>query len=135
MENTDKNITQTEDDKPVVLAIDDSPDILRTVQLLLKDDYRVHTLAKPGKLKELLKNITPDLFLLDYKMPELSGFDLMPIIRSFPEHRDTPVIYLTGVSSADFYKVAVHLGARDYIIKPIDADKLREKVERYITEV
>ena len=135
MENAGKKVEKGEKNKPVILAIDDAPDMLKSVQFFLKDDYKVHTLSKPSKLKELLEKIKPDLFLLDYKMPELSGFDLMPIIRSFPEHRDTPVIYLTGVSSADFYNVAVRLGACDYIIKPIDADKLRDKVGKHIREV
>jgi len=121
-----------EQSKPVILAIDDAPNILRTVQSLLKDTYKVHTLTEPGKLKELLADITPDLFLLDYSMPELSGFDLMPIIRSFPEHKNTPVIYLTGVSSADFFNVAIRLGACDYIVKPIDAEKLKEKIASHI---
>jgi len=132
MEDIHNNELINDDDKPVILAIDDAPDILRTVQSLLKDMYKVHTLTEPGRLKELLASLTPDLFLLDYSMPELSGFDLMPIIRSFPEHKDTPVIYLTGVSSADFYNIATRLGACDYIIKPINTDTLREKVGRHI---
>ena len=119
-----------EDEKPTILAIDDAPDILRMVQLLLKDKYKVVTLSEPAKLKNLLEELTPDLFLLDYHMPELSGFDLMPIIRSFPKHSTTPVIYLTSVRSADFFSVATRLGASDYIIKPINVEVLREKVAR-----
>jgi len=126
---SDKN---EEEEKPVIMAIDDAPDILRMVQLLLKDKYKIYTLSEPVKLKEMLETITPDLFLLDYSMPELTGFDLMPIIRSFPEHKDTPVIYLTSVSSADFFNVAVRLGASDYIIKPIKVDTLREKVAKHL---
>jgi len=121
-----------EDNRPIILAIDDAPDILRSVQLILKDEYKVHTLTEPGKLKDLLEDLTPDLFLLDYSMPELSGFDLIPIIRSFPKHLNTPVIYLTSVSSADFFNVATRLGASDYIVKPINAETLREKIKRHI---
>jgi len=121
-------------EKPIILAVDDVPEILRMVHKVLKDDYKVHTLADPVKLEELLKNLKPDLFLLDYHMPDLDGFDLMPIIRSFPEHSETPVIYLTSVRSADFYSVAMRLGASDYIMKPVDADKLREKIGKYFTD-
>ncbi|MCL2820598.1 MAG: response regulator [Oscillospiraceae bacterium] len=118
-----------DDNRPVILAVDDAPDILRTVHSLLKDKYKVHTLSDPVKLKELLTELTPDLFLLDYSMPEISGFELMPIIRSFPEHKNTPVIYLTSIKSADFYNLSTRLGACDYLIKPINAEKLREKIE------
>jgi len=120
--------------KPIILAVDDVPEILRMVHLFLKDKYKVYTLAEPEKLEKLLTTLTPDLFLLDYCMPELDGFDLMPIIRSFPEHSETPVIYLTSVKSADFYSVAMRLGASDYIMKPVDAEKLREKVGRHFEE-
>jgi len=126
-----KNVTAN-DERPIILAIDDAPDILRTIHSILKDKYKVHTLSEPGKMKELLNDLTPDLFLLDYSMPELSGFDLMPIIRSFPKHKDTPVIYLTSVRSADFYNIAARLGACDYIMKPINADKLRDKIGNHI---
>jgi len=132
MGNESKKEKQINDDKPIILAVDDAPNILRMVHLLLKDKYKVHTLSEPGKLKELLEDLTPDLFLLDYSMPELSGFDLMPIIRSFDKHKDTPVIYLTSTRSADFYNVAIRLGACDYIMKPVDAERLREKVESHI---
>jgi len=134
MENTHEDLVQSDDVRPIVLAIDDSPDILRTVHSILKDDYKVFTLTEPVKLKELLADLTPDLFILDYSMPELSGFDLMPIIRSFPKHENTPVVYLTSVSSADFYNIARRLGACDYIIKPINADKLRDKIGQHITK-
>jgi len=130
MENPEMRVVSDKADKQIVLAIDDAPDILQMVQLFLKDDYIVHTLSEPEKLEELLKDLTPDLFLLDYCMPEMDGFDLMPVIRSFPEHSDTPVVYLTSVQSADFYSVAMRLGASDYIMKPIDAEALREKVGR-----
>jgi len=132
MEDTIKIEKQDDDGRLTILAIDDAPDILRTVHTLLKDDYKVYTLTEPTKLKEMLADIKPDLFLLDYSMPELNGFDLMPIIRSFPEHKDTPVIYLTSIISADFYNLAVRLGACDYIIKPIIADRLREKIKSHI---
>jgi len=118
--------------KATVLAIDDSVDVLLMLKLLLEDKYDIHTLSEPGKVKDLLAELTPDLFLLDYNMPELTGFDLMPIIRSFKKHEDTPVIYLTAVRSLDFFTVATRLGACDYITKPIDADKLCEKIEKHI---
>jgi len=134
MEKSLKNDIPISREKPIVLAIDDVPEILRMVHLILKDKYKVYTLAEPEKMEELLKELKPDIFLLDYCMPELDGFDLMPIIRSFPEHANTPVVYLTSVKSADFYNVAMRLGASDYIMKPVDADKLRETIGRHFTD-
>jgi len=120
------------DEKPVVLAIDDAPDVLKAVHAMLRDKYKVFTLPKPEKLSEFLKKTTPDLFLLDFQMPGLSGFDLIPIIRELPEHKDTPIIFLTSEGTYDHLTHAVDLGARDFIVKPFDMDVLREKVAHHI---
>ena len=125
-------IEEEEEAKPVIIAVDDAPDILRMVHLLLRDIYKVYILSEPEKLETLLHTVKPDLFLLDYKMPDVSGFDLIPVIRSFPEHNETPIIFLTSVITADSLTVASRLGASDYIVKPINAETLREKVAKHI---
>ena len=121
-----------EESKPIIVAVDDAPDVLRMVHLLLRDFYKVYILSEPEKLEKLLHTVKPDLFLLDYKMPELSGFDLIPMIRSFPELKETPIIFLTSVISADSLTVASRLGASDYITKPVNVEILREKVAKHI---
>ena len=115
-----------------VLAIDDSPVMLQTISSVLGDDYTVYRMANPTMLEKFLKQVTPELFLLDYKMPELSGFDLIPIIRNFEEHKNTPIVFLTSEGTSDHVSSALSLGARDFIIKPFQPDVLREKVARHI---
>jgi putative two-component system response regulator len=121
-------------DKPIVLSVDDNPSILLAVSSLLGDEYTVYTMSEvinESMLIELLKKVTPDLFLLDYNMPALNGFDLIPIIRNFPVHEETPIIFLTSDGTADRVSAAVKLGACDYIVKPIDKAKLLEKISAY----
>jgi len=118
----------TPPDKPIILAVDDNPSILKSVNYLLKDKYVVRTLTKPEQTTGLLSMITPDLFLLDYNMPVINGFDLVKEIRELPTHRDTPIVFLTSEGSIDNLTVALHLGARDFIVKPIDENILREKI-------
>jgi len=125
-------IKDTTDDKPVVLAIDDSPDVLKAVFSMLRDAYKVFALPKPEKLKDFLAKTTPDIFLLDYQMPDISGFDLIPVIREFPEHKDTPIIFLTSAGTIEHLTVAIDLGASDFIVKPFEMDVLRSKVARSI---
>ena len=124
----------TSADKKVILAIDDAPELLRMIYLLLRNDYKVHTLSEPEKLEALLEAIKPDLFLLDYHMPSLTGFDLVPKIKSYEQHKETPFIFLTTENSPEYIKEATRLGAKDYIIKPIKADVLREKIAMNIQE-
>jgi len=120
--------------KPVILAIDDSPTILSSLLSVLGGDYKVFTLPKPSELERVLTRLTPDLFLLDYLMPDINGFELVPIIRSFEAHAETPIIYLTSHGTIDNLTAALALGASDFVVKPFDADILREKIAKHIVK-
>lgn len=115
-----------------VLAIDDAPLMLQTISSVLSSDFKVYRMTNPKMLEKFLAQITPELFLLDYKMPEISGFELVPIIRDYPEHRNTPIIFLTSMGTADYISAALALGACDYIVKPFQGNTLREKVAKHI---
>jgi DNA-binding response OmpR family regulator len=99
---------------------------------LLCAEFKVCTLPNPERIKELLRSVEPDLFILDCNMPILSGFDLVPIIRKHPEHQDTPIIFLTSEGTMDTVNAALHSGASDFLIKPIDDAKLKERVEHHL---
>ena len=122
------------DDKPVILAVDDNPSILKSVNYLLGSQYKVYTLSEPEKIKELLSKIKPDLFLLDCNMPVLSGFDLVRIIRRFSDHAETPIVFLTSEGTIDNINAAVNLGACDFIVKPVNEEILREKTALHLAD-
>ena len=118
--------------KMVILAVDDSPGILISLSSVLSKEYKVFTLPKPTELEKVLKKITPDLFLLDYEMPELNGFELVSIIRNFKEHKDTPIVYLTSLGTIDNVTSALALGACDFIVKPFEPNILLGKINKWI---
>jgi CheY-like chemotaxis protein len=118
--------------KMMVLAVDDSPSILTAIEAVLNKTYKVFKLPKPEMLESILTQVTPDLFLLDYRMPGLSGFDLVPIIRRCNEHKVTPIIFLTSEGTMDHVSAAIALGACDFIVKPFQADMLRQKIAKHI---
>jgi len=120
----DKNVSKLQS----ILAVDDSPSILRAIHYALHNKYKVHTLQKPESLKKFVKGLKPDLFLLDFNMPVINGFQLVNVIREFPEFRRTPIIFLTSESSPDHLNEAIHLGISDYIVKPFNPKKLRDKI-------
>jgi len=120
--------------KPVILTVDDSPTILKSVNALLRDKHIVYSLPDSSKIRDLLAMITPDLFILDCNMPILSGFDLVPIIRGYTEYADTPIIFLTGDGTRDNLILAAQLGASDFLVKPIDENMLREKVSQNLKD-
>jgi PleD family two-component response regulator len=115
-----------------ILAIDDMLFILQTISQVLSKEYKIYKLTNPTMLETTLQYITPELFLLDCDMPQRSGFDLVPAIRSYDEHKTTPIIFLTSTGTADNISAAIKLGACDYIVKPFQADLLRQKVSANI---
>ena len=119
----DKNVS-----KPTILAVDDSPSMLRSIHFALHNKYKVHTLQKPENLEKNISHLKPDLILLDYNMPVMNGLELARIIRDIPEFRDTPIIFLTSESTQDLLKEAVSKGINDYMVKPFNPRKLRDKI-------
>jgi DNA-binding response OmpR family regulator len=123
--------------KPIILAIDDSPSILQTLKHILDIDYSVYTLAQPERIQDILSKIVPDLFILDCQMPVLHGFDLVPIIRKESEHIDTPIVFLTSEGTLNNVAQATSIGASSVLVKPINDKILLEKVasllENYMT--
>jgi len=120
------------DRKYFVMAVDDSPAILEAVSAVLSANYEVFKLPKPKMLEKVLQQVKPDLFLLDYQMPELNGFELIPIIRGIEGHKDTPIIFLTSEGTVDNITAAIGLGACDFIVKPFNPEQLLEKVAKNI---
>jgi len=120
--------------KPIILAVDDNPSILQTVNHLLCDDYKVYTLPHPQAINEVLSKVVPDMFLLDCHMPVLHGFELVPMIRALPEHEDTPIVFLTSEGTIDNVSVATTIGASGFIVKPINDKILREKVASVLVD-
>ena len=115
-----------------ILVVDDAPVIIKTISAILGDEYKIYGMTNPTMMEKFLQQITPVLILLDYKMPELNGFDLIPIIRGFAEHKNTPIIFLTSMGTSDHVSAAVMLGACDFLVKPVQPDILRGKIAKHI---
>ena len=123
-----------EETRPIILAVDDSPSILKAVNATLNDLYKVYTLPNPAALTEILKRLTPDLFILDCNMPKLSGFDLIKIIRNTAHHKETPIVFLTSEMDKDTVAAAMGFGVSDYIGKPINEEILRQKIAAQLVD-
>ena len=115
--------------KLCILAIDDSPMILRALGDILKADYNV-LIAKSGEqgISSAQKNI-PDIILLDVMMPGMSGFDVIEVLKADDITKDIPVIFITGDNSADSKEKGYQLGAVDYIEKPFVEIIVKKRME------
>jgi len=115
-----------------VLVVDDISSMLRTIHHALHDKYEVFLLSKSEVVIDFLHNNKPDLILLDYLMPVLNGFDLIPQIRALPDYEKVPILIITTEGTFKNVSEAMALGASDFIVKPFDPKELNFKVERHL---
>lgn len=115
------------EDKKKILAIDDEEDIRFILKEELTDEgYEVFTLGNPTKALDTIESFKPDLVLLDIKMPQMSGIELLGKIRD--KYYDLPVILLTAYSS--FKKDTASLACDQYVVKSGDLTELKKRIER-----
>lgn len=116
--------------QPTILAVDDIEDNLDLIRDVLEHEpWNVVTASDAREAWEILKQLSPDLALLDIQMPDIDGHQLCAAIRKLPGLRDLPVIFLTAkrVSSGDIVH-GLEIGADDYICKPFNAEELRARI-------
>ena len=125
--------TPTSLDKPTILVVDDTPDNLALLQLLLRDLYKVKG-ANNGErgLKIAASDHPPDLILLDIMMPGIDGYEVCRRLKADPATRDIPVIFLTAKAEVEDEQRGFELGAVDYITKPISPPIVLARVKTHL---
>jgi putative two-component system response regulator len=120
-------------DKPVVLIVDDTPDIVTILLALLKRDYRTK-IARHGEeaVHAALSDPKPDLILLDVMMPSMTGIEVCRRLKADDRTRHIPVIFLTALSGLTDEKVGFEVGAVDYVTKPISNTLLLARIKTHL---
>ena len=112
-----------------VLVIDDEENICKSCAEVLQDDgYAVTTFTKPNDALKYLRDEDIDLVLLDLKMPEADGIEVLKQLRA--HHRETLVVVITGYASVETAVASLKLGAFDYVSKPFTPDELSLAAKR-----
>ena len=121
-------------DLPLVLVVDDHPDMRSYLERVLSRRYRV-VLAKEGaEALEQAKTVRPDLILTDVMMPRMSGYDLLKAVREDQKLRAIPVIFLTARAGTEARIESLEAGADDYVAKPFDENELLARAGNLIRE-
>jgi CheY-like chemotaxis protein len=118
-----------ENEKKLVMLVDDNPANLRIGKNVLAEKYSVATAPSAAKMFILLENNRPAVILLDIDMPEMDGFAAIEILKSKPETKDIPVIFLTGMADSCDEDKGRAMGAAAYITKPFDPPALIACIE------
>ena len=115
--------------RPHILSVDDDPDVQRVIHLFLsKNGYDVSLASSAADALSKLRDVHPDLILLDVMMPEMSGYEFCESLQKNEQTAQIPVVFVTALGEDRDRARAFALGAADYLIKPIMKDDILEKV-------
>jgi two-component system, NtrC family, response regulator HydG len=117
-----------------ILVLDDTS-ITREVikRNLAKHGYRIYTSSNFDSMKEILKEVKPELLITDLKMPDISGLDVVKYVTE--NYKDMEVIVITGYPSITSAVDAVKLGANDYLTKPFTDIELLTAVKKALEKL
>jgi len=116
--------------KGKILIVDDEPELRHLLRALLEGDYTVTEAESAAALQKYFLQDAPDVILLDLKLPDANGLDLLPQIKkTWP---DTEVVVLTGEATFEAAVQATKRGAYHFINKPFDNQALQVTLERAI---
>ena len=116
-----------------VIVIDDEPFILMMIEdKLRKAKIDVTTLRESRNALDVIRRIMPELIILDWMMPELSGIDLCKMIKADPKLKDIPIFMLTAKGQDSDEEQGFQCGVSRYITKPFSPRSLLEMVQEII---
>ena len=115
-----------------ILLVDDSKTELHHLsELLTRKGFAVRTAENGEEAMRRLVDDKPDLILMDVVMPGQNGFQLTRAITRDPRWADVPVIMCTSKGLETDKVWGMRQGARDYVVKPVDADELINKIHAF----
>lgn len=125
----DQMLALAQHDRMRVLVVDDDPDFAEVVSAVLgAEGILVKHAPDARHLVEQLDDFRPDLLLLDAMLPDVDGWDAIRIVRTDPEHRDVPILFVTGRTDLKSRVAAFDAGADDYLAKPLVPEELLARV-------
>ncbi|MCD9023140.1 response regulator transcription factor [Cohnella silvisoli] len=112
-----------------VLIVDDEPAALRSLRNLIPwEQYGFRIIEEASNGEEALESFRKrsiDLIISDIRMPRMDGLHLIAGVREFSE---VPIILLSGYGEFEYARRAMQLGVKDYLLKPVSTDELKEKL-------
>lgn len=126
-------MVMTEQDSMQILVVEDDDDTSEVICTLLENaGYRPHPVATGEDALESISRLAPDLVLLDIKLPDISGMEILRTVRAYSF---LPMIILSGVGQDRDRVIALESGADDYLNKPFSPEELVARVRALLRRV
>ena len=110
--------------KKKIMMVDDVLLNHATARDVLEDTYDLYEAHSGTEAFEMLKDVEPDLILLDLMMPGIDGFEVIRRLRADPATADIQIVILSALNSQEDVVKGFNVGANDFIMKPIIMEKL-----------
>ena len=118
---------------PLVLVVEDDPDLGDTIVTFLKEEGLEAKLARDGdQAMRMVDQLSPSAMILDLMMPRRDGFSVLRELRADGRIANLPVIVVTAIFGLSERLYATELGAADYVTKPFELDELLERVRNVL---
>ena len=112
-----------------VVVVDDDPQVCKTVTMILEEhDYAVASYSQPRSALQAIRKKPFDIALVDIKMPDLNGLELVERIRE--DDPRVAILVMTAYPDIQTATETMRLGSRDYITKPFREEQLLSAIER-----
>jgi len=115
-----------------ILIIDDTPDNIRILNEILRNEYRIFFATSGEQGLEIAKRVLPDIILLDILMPEMDGYEVCSILKSDEITLWIPVIFVTAMVSVEEEAKGLEVGAIDYITKPFSPPIVKNRIRNHL---
>ncbi len=117
-----------------LLIVDDDEDFIALMTNWLGNDYEVIGVHTGAEALEFIRDNRCDLILLDYEMPDLSGYEVMDRVRKNPMTADIPLIFLTGINDREGVMNIIRHRPDGYLLKTTRKAELLDILERFFAE-
>lgn len=122
-------------DKRILIVEDERPIREMIAFGLKREGYRVQEAANCAEARTAIADHLPDLLLLDWMLPDMSGLEFARLLKRQEGSRELPIIMLTARASEDDKVVGLQSGADDYITKPFSSRELQARIEAVLRRV
>jgi signal transduction histidine kinase len=118
----------TQDNRPLVLVVEDHREMSRFIRETLAQEYRTETAFDGQEGLDKALGLHPDMIVSDVMMPGVSGAQMVDAIRTHPALDNMPILMLTAKADDELRVHLLREGVQDYLLKPFSAEELRARV-------
>ena len=115
--------------KPLVLVVDDDLLLMELYEAFMEGmDLKVVKVMDNRTTVAMAEKLHPDLIIMDISMPDITGLQILEMLKAKPSTKDIPVLMITGEKTTGDVETAFQLGASDYVGKPVNRATFEQKV-------